>query len=58
MEQTTFVDNMETTADNWKGWSVEALDGTQVSLSENSGMEFTKQDFEKALKKVSRKVKK
>ena len=60
MENMTVIDDMETTAKIWNGWSVRSLDNTviQTFLPENDEQDFTKQDFEKALKRVSRKIKK
>lgn len=56
------VDDTKTTAKVWEGWHITGYNsiGLRTAPYEDSATEsaFTKQDFEKAPKKVSRKVKK
>ena len=56
----TMVDNTKTSEKRWEGWYVTSYLPGEI---EETGYEqhtdsFTKQDFEQALRKVTRKVKK
>lgn len=56
------VDNTKTTAKVWEGWQITGYSPSGLGKAPYEDTEteetFAKQDFEKALKKVSRKVKK
>ena len=60
-DKVIMIDDTQTNARDWVGWQVRGFSPGEPEITITDGVEikdvFTRQDFENALKKVSRKIK-